>query len=214
MEGLKEKLLHKAGKVLLVTLVNVLCKTLRTEYKNYAHVEKLIESDKKFVAAFWHGTMLVSWYVFRNRKFAALVSKSKDGELLTKVLKSWNYEVVRGSSHDGGKQAFETIVAKASANQSVAITPDGPTGPPKKMKAGAVVAAKKSGLPLILVAIENTNAYKLKSWDKFEIPKPFSKVICYFSDPVYIRKDMERDEVSKLISECEIKLNNLKSELV
>jgi hypothetical protein len=211
LKGIKEKLLHKAGKILLVTLVNVLCKSLRTEYKNYTHVKNFIEQDKKFICAFWHGTMLVPWYVFRNLNAAALVSKSKDGELLTKVLTNWNYDVVRGSSRDGGKEAFDLVVSKACNKQSVAITPDGPTGPPFQMKAGAMVAAKKSGLPIILVAVENLKAFKLKSWDSFEIPKPFSKVICHFSEPIYVDKELKRDEVSEKIRECEMRLNNLKN---
>lgn len=212
MKGVKNKLLHSAGKFLLGFLVDVLCKSLKIEYKNYTQVEKLINSDKRFIGAFWHGTMLVPWYTFRNMGAFALVSKSKDGELLARVLKNWNYDVIRGSSRDGGKDAFDLIVSKARSNQTIAITPDGPTGPPYRMKAGAVVAGKRSGLPIILVGAGYTNSIKLKSWDKFEVPKPFSKVTLVFSDPVFISADLDRDEVSEQIEKCEKLLNNIQEE--
>ncbi len=209
MKGIKDKLLHKAGKVLLGYLVTVLCKSLRIEYKNYIQVEKLIGENKKFISAFWHGTMLIPWYVFRNKNTAALVSKSKDGELLARVLAKWEYDVVRGSSRDGGKAAFDKIVDIAKSDKSIALTPDGPTGPPFKMKAGTVVAAKRSGLPIVLVGVRCESSYRLNSWDNFEIPKPFSKVRLDFSEPVYISNELSRDEVSEKIAECELLLNQL-----
>lgn len=212
MKGLKEKLVHLAGKVLLSSIVDVLCKTLRIEYKNYTQVEKLKLDDQKFIAAFWHGTMLVPWYLFREFNMTALVSKSKDGELLSRVLNKWNYKVVRGSSRDGGKEAFNTMVEKAKANQPICITPDGPTGPPFKMKAGTVVAAKRSGLPIVLTGVYYTKSIRLNSWDKFEIPKPFSRVKFVFSEPIYIDSDLEREEVSRTITDCENRLNNLQKE--
>ena len=212
MKGIKDKLLHKAGRVLLGYLVTVLCKSLRIEYKNYIQVEKLISENRNFIAAFWHGTMLIPWYVFRNKRTAALVSKSKDGELLARVLTKWDYDVIRGSSRDGGKAAFDSIVDIAKSNKPIAITPDGPTGPPFIMKAGTVVVAKRSGLPIVLVGVHYKNSYKLNSWDRFEIPKLFSKVGLSFSDPININSELSRDEVSEKIKECENMLNDLQKD--
>ncbi len=192
--------------------VDLLCKSLRINVEAPEKTKKILTSNQQIVIAFWHGVMLVPWYLHGGKNFGALVSKSKDGELLTKVLTKWNYKVIRGSSHKGGKEALENILNLIDENYSVAITPDGPTGPPNKMKAGAVVAAKKTGIPLILLGVHYNNAKKLNSWDSFRIPKPFSKVCVVYSEPVFIDAGLTYDETSTVIEETETKLNRLQLE--
>ena len=100
----------------------------------------------------------------------------------------------------------------AKNGHSIAITPDGPKGPPRKLKAGAVVSAKKAGLPLILAGIGFKNKRLLKSWDSFQVPKFFTRANVIYSDPLYINENLGREETSKVIEECEKKLNELQSE--
>jgi len=207
----KQTFLRFIGNVFLSNAVNVLCKTLKFEYENKSVIDKLFDENKNFVIAFWHGTMLVPWFINRNKNFGALVSNSKDGDLLAKLLSKWNYKVARGSSHSGGKEALATLLNFTDKNYSVAITPDGPTGPPHKMKAGAVVTAKKTGTPLVLLGINYTKKYILNSWDKFQIPKPFSKIYVIYSRPIFIDKNLSYDETSGIILKCEAELNNLQS---
>jgi lysophospholipid acyltransferase (LPLAT)-like uncharacterized protein len=156
--------------------------------------------------------MLLPWFLHKNDGFAALTSKSKDGDLLAKQLKHWKYKVVRGSSSKGGDVALEIMIDHAKNGYSIAITPDGPRGPEHKFKAGAVITAKKSLVPLVLVGIGIKSRKKLKSWDKFQIPNPFSSVKVIYSDPVYIDAKLSYDETSKVIEECEMKLNELSKE--
>jgi len=208
----KQNLLRKAGNYFLFTFVNALCHSLKIKIANKEPMEKLFNENKKFVIAFWHGYMLIPWFLHRDKNFGALVSMSKDGELLAKVLTKWNYKVVRGSSHKGGKEALENIIELINDEHPVAITPDGPTGPPGKMKAGAVVAAKKTGVPLVLLGVHYKNAKVLNSWDSFRIPKPFSKACVVYSRPLYINKNLTYDETSELISNAEKELNKLQME--
>ncbi|GBD91418.1 hypothetical protein BMS3Abin04_02149 [bacterium BMS3Abin04] len=207
----KQKILRFIGNLLLSNVINVLCKTLKLEHENKPVIDKLFIENQNFVIAFWHGTMLVPWFINRNRNFGALVSNSKDGDLLAKILIKWNYIVARGSSNSGGKEALATLLNFADKNYSVAITPDGPTGPPHKMKAGAVITAKKAGIPLILLGINYSKKYVLNSWDKFQIPKPFSKIYVIYSEPIFVNKNLSYDETSNIILECETELNNLQS---
>ena len=200
------------GNLFLVYLVNVLCKTLRISFSNRTAVEALENQKKNYILGFWHGTMLIPWYINRKKNFAALISKSKDGDLLAKILKNWKYEVVRGSSTSGGSVALGIMVDYAKNNSSVAITPDGPRGPMHKMKAGAVIAAKKGRIPLVLCGIGIKKKKILKSWDGFEVPMPFTKVNLIFSDPVYINENLGFSETSKIILNCETKLNELQTE--
>ncbi len=200
------------GNYFLFGAVNVLCKTLRITFINRETVDELNRQGKNYVLAFWHGTMLLPWYLHRYGNVAALTSKSKDGDLLAKLLKQWKYTVVRGSSSQGGNIALGIMVDYAKNGQSVAVTPDGPRGPVFKMKAGAVITAKKSGLPVVLLGIGFKKKRFLNSWDKFEIPKAFSAVRAVYSDPIYIDSSFGREETSKMIEECETKLNDIQRE--
>ncbi len=206
---IKQDTLRFIGHFCLVWGLNVLCKTLKVIYSNREVLDELIKQKKNYIVAFWHGTMLLPWYLHKNQNMVALISKSKDGDLLAKLLRKWNYTIVRGSSTEGGNIALGIMVDYAKNFSSVAITPDGPKGPVHKLKAGAVVAAKKSGVPLVLLGIGIQKKKVLKSWDKFEIPMMFSRVRAVYSNPVFIEADLNYDETSKMILQCEMKLNEL-----
>ena len=208
----KQDILRVIGLIGLSHSIDLLCRSLRVTNINKEEVNKLVDQNKNFVLAFWHGQMLLAWYLHRNKNYTALISKSKDGDLLEKILKHWNYNVVRGSSSQGGGVALGILVDFARNNDSVVITPDGPRGPINKMKPGAVIAAKKSKTPLILVGVGYKKKKVLKSWDKFEIPKFFSEARAVYSEPVYINSDLSFVETSEIILGCEQKLNKLQNE--
>ncbi|HSD64321.1 MAG TPA: lysophospholipid acyltransferase family protein [Ignavibacteriaceae bacterium] len=212
LRKIKQDTLRLVGNYVLFHLVNILCLTLRINFVNKSVVDELDKNNKNFIFGFWHGTMLLPWYLNRDKNFAGLTSKSKDGDLLAKILKKWNYTVLRGSSSEGGDIALGLMVDFAKNGYSIAITPDGPKGPPYKLKAGAVVSAKKSHLPLVLVGIGFKKKWFLKSWDSFQIPKFFTMVNVIYSDPVYVSENLGREETSQIIKDCEKKLNELQSE--
>jgi lysophospholipid acyltransferase (LPLAT)-like uncharacterized protein len=208
----KQDFLRIIGLFVLSQAVDLLCKSLKVTFKNREAINNLEIQNRNFVLAFWHGQMLLGWYLHRNKNFTALISKSKDGDLLEKILKHWRYNVVRGSSSKGGDVALGIMVDYARNNESVVITPDGPRGPLNRMKAGAVITAKKSKAPLLLVGIGYNKKRVLKSWDMFEIPKFFSAAKAVYSDPVYINSDLSFAGTSELILNCEQKLNELQVE--
>ncbi len=208
----RQDALRVIGNYVLFRLALLLCKTLKINIKNSKAVEQFFEEKKRIVLAFWHGTMLIPWFVHRDKNFAALVSKSKDGSLLERVLRPLNYKVIRGSSHTGGSVALGVLVDLAKHDYSVAITPDGPRGPAHRLKPGAVVAAKRANVPLVLLGVGYQKKRELSSWDKFQVPKFFCKINLIYSDPIIIDKDLSYDETTKLIETCEIKLNELQRE--
>ena len=133
---------------------------------------------KRAIVMFWHGTMIAGWFALRTQRPIALVSKSKDGAILSSVLSHWGYQLSRGSTKKGGREALEEAIAmlKGGKADTLAITPDGPTGPRHLFKRGAFIAARETELPLVMLAIRYSNRIQLKSWDRFEIPLPFSRV--------------------------------------
>lgn len=198
----KERLRHFGIKV-LNPLLSFVCGSLIKKVINGEAVDKLERDGKKFVVAFWHGKMLFGWYRFKNKGFTGLTSQSKDGDILAAVLQKWGYKVVRGSSSKGGSEALNEIVDSIKSGSSVCITPDGPKGPPREMKAGAAVAAKKAGVPLILMGISYKRKSRLKSWDRFEIPHPFSFIKIAYSDPIYLDPEMTKEELATRIPDIQ-----------
>jgi len=209
---IEQAFLRKIGYYTLFQIVNILCKSLSITYVNKKVIDKLENENQHFVFAFWHGSMLLPWYLQRYKNFAGLTSKSKDGDLLAKVLKLWKYNVVRGSSTEGGEVALGILLDFAKNGCSISITPDGPKGPYRKMKAGAVISAKKSGLPLVMVGVGFRNKRYLKSWDKFTVPKLFTKAKIVYSDPIRIDNNLSYEETSKMIEKCDKILNKIQEE--
>jgi lysophospholipid acyltransferase (LPLAT)-like uncharacterized protein len=151
--------------------------------------------------------MLAGWRLFRKMDATAVVSPSKDGELLSGLLSRWGYSLVRGSSDKKGKETLENIVVKAEESLLV-MTPDGPRGPIYKFKAGAVVGAKKAGVPLTLCRIRVYSCKRLdKSWDRFAIPYPFARIDVEYSEPILIPGELDFDETNEIIVNCEKFLN-------
>ncbi|MBN8547478.1 MAG: lysophospholipid acyltransferase family protein [Ignavibacteria bacterium] len=207
----KERL-RKAGFVLLSPLLSFVCFSLIKKIKNYEPLKQLDADGKKYVVAFWHGKMLFGWYFFKNKRFAGLTSQSKDGDILASVLEKWGYSVVRGSSSKGGSEALNSVVDEIKSGRCASMTPDGPKGPPHQMKAGAAVAAKKTGVPLILMGISYKRKTRLKSWDRFEIPHPFSFVKVVFSDPVYFDQSLQKEELSAMLPDIEKEFHRVQRE--
>ncbi|HZW40337.1 MAG TPA: lysophospholipid acyltransferase family protein [Ignavibacteriaceae bacterium] len=212
LKEVKRTVLRVLGNLLLNFLLDLLCRTLRIKIINEQVIDSLVKQNKNFVFAFWHRTMLVPWFINSNKKFAALTSLSKDGDLLANLLDKWKYQVVRGSSSRGGEDALSNMVEYAKRDYSVAITPDGPRGPIFEFKAGAVITAKRTGIPVVLAGTYYLKKRTLNSWDKMEIPKFFSEVYIKLSEPIYVESDLNYDNTSRIIKECEDQLNKLQKE--
>jgi lysophospholipid acyltransferase (LPLAT)-like uncharacterized protein len=212
MKKIKQKIYRTVGNLILKYLLDLLCKSLKVTVVNREIIDELEKRNQNYVLAFWHGTMLLPWYLHRNKNFSALTSMSKDGDLLARQLRYWKYQVIRGSSHRGGDVALGIMIDFAKNKYSVAITPDGPTGPPLKFKAGAVITAKKSEVPLVLAGVGYSKKKKLKSWDSFQIPYPFSKAKIIYSEPVKIDVNLDYQETDKIIRYCEATMIKLQKE--
>lgn len=168
---------------LLPVFATIVAKTLKIEWSG----EQL---PSRAVVIFWHGKMYGGWWAVHKLRPVALVSKSKDGMILASVLERWGYKLARGSSGKNGREALEEAIQLIRSGDAkvLAITPDGPRGPRHEMKRGAFLAAKALDLPLFMLHIDYSRKKVFsKSWDRFEVPLPFSKV----------RVEVQRVESSK-----------------
>lgn len=192
------------SKVVYPKLLNVYLKTLRLKVINKP------SDSLNFIAVFWHSKMLLGWWLLKNRKPYAIVSKSKDGEILNGVLTNWNYKVARGSSSKGGKEALEEIIDNAGSENVIVVTPDGPRGPVNEIKNGVLIISNKTGLPIIPVRIIYSKKIILKkSWDKFEIPLPFSDCLVIFGNSYNYPAYLDDTELQKLKSKLSKEMDDI-----
>jgi lysophospholipid acyltransferase (LPLAT)-like uncharacterized protein len=136
-----------------------------------------------FILALWHGQMLPLLYAHRGDGTAIVISEHRDGEIIARVASNLGFALVRGSSSRGAARALVGIIRALQSGQGIAITPDGPRGPARSVAPGAMIAAQRSGAPIITIYAHVTRAWTLKSWDAFLIPKPFASITIAYGPP-------------------------------
>lgn len=161
------------------------------------------------VYALWHRQEVLLIYLHRNRGICGLVSKSKDGEYMARILKRFGFTFVRGSTTTGGIMALRGLIKAARNGYSVAITPDGPKGPIFKVQPGIVYLAQKAGVPVIPAACALSKKIILRSWDKYQFPLPFGRIEVVYGEPLHVSPD---DDIQSKSAELESRLNALTEE--
>lgn len=138
------------------------------------------------IYTFWHGTMLPLLWQHRKEHVAILISEHGDGEIIARIAHSLGYRSVRGSSSRGGERALLGTARELEGGHDVAFTPDGPRGPLESFAPGALIVSQRTGAPLVLITVDAPRAWRLTSWDRFLIPKPFARVTIAYEDPVRV----------------------------
>lgn len=190
-------------------LLSILGATWRYEAEGQEVLEKQLDRGEPFILAFWHSRILPLAYWHRGDGIMVLVSQHSDGEYIARVVQRMGLETARGSSTRGGARGLREIVKEARNGRSMAFTPDGPRGPARVFKAGALVAAKLTGAPIIPLAAGSARAWRLSSWDRFEVPRPFTRVQVRYGEPVHIPREADDAELSRLANVLEERLNRL-----
>lgn len=135
-----------------------------------------------FVYALWHHTLLPLLWWHRHRGITLLVSRHRDGELLAGPAARLGYRLARGSTTQGGAAGFRALLRDLEGGHAVAVTPDGPTGPPRRIKPGVLRAATASGAPILPVAAVANRAWRLRTWDRLVVPRPFARIALRYGD--------------------------------
>ena len=149
------------------------------------------------IYTFWHCMMLVAAYVGRGKNLQVLISQHSDGEYIAQVIGRIGFGVIRGSTTRGGVKAVKALIDMTRRGYSVAITPDGPRGPRFVIQSGSIYLGKKTQLPIIPVVVGLSRYWELPSWDRFRIPKPFSRAVMLYGAPVCIPSGLTDDEMER-----------------
>lgn len=155
--------------------------------KKTFHFGTILDKEKPAIFVFWHGELIMlpfSYIKYRKSKnIAAIISDHHDGEIATRLIKLIGGEAIRGSSTKGSVKALKGAFFALDAGKDVGITPDGPKGPRHSVADGVVKIAQKKRVPLVALNIQASSYWRFHSWDKSFIPKPFSKLDFYASEP-------------------------------
>jgi lysophospholipid acyltransferase (LPLAT)-like uncharacterized protein len=154
--------------------------------------------NENYIGALWHNRLLIFPVVLRlffpNRHGAALISASRDGDLLADAIERFGFDVVRGSSSRLGASAILQLTEVLSARRDVVITPDGPRGPVYELGPGIIFLAQKSGAAVLPMNMEYSNCWRIKSWDRFIVPRPFAKVHVIIGRPHRVKSASTAEE--------------------
>lgn len=161
------------------------------------------------VYTLWHRQEVLMIWLHRHRGLCGMVSKSKDGEYMARILLGMGFNFLRGSSSSGGIMALRGLIKAAREGHSIAITPDGPKGPIFKAQPGAVLIAQKAGIPIIPAACALSRKKVLRSWDKYQFPLPFGRIEAVYGEPIRVT---QTDDLAAKTLELERALNALTEE--
>lgn len=166
--------------------LQMLARTWRIRVVNGGYLLDLRRAERPFIFALWHGHLLPLLWHHRRQGVIILISEHHDGELVARAAESLGYGLIRGSSTRGADRALISLVRELNAGHEVAITPDGPRGPAETFAPGALVAAQRSDSFILPVAASADRAWRLRSWDRFVIPKPFARVTIAYATPTKV----------------------------
>ena len=208
-EKLKLGLAGTAGRA----LADLVLGSVRYQESAPAEYHERMRSGEPVVYVLWHGRLLPLTHRNRHRDLVTLISLSRDGEYIARIVGGWGYHVVRGSTSRGGVAALAELIRLGRRGHSIAITPDGPRGPRQRMKPGALLVAQRTGLPVVPAAAAASRAWWFEGWDRFLVPKPFSRVLIEYGAPVRVPRDMSDAGLEELATELEGRLNSMQDRL-
>ena len=200
MEAFKIYLQTFLGKLLL----NFLIFSNRIEIRGNENAEDALATGKPILFCCWHGRLIyASFGLSRIRKGCwAIASRHKDAEIMGRILQSWGYQLIRGSSNKGGKDVLQKMTKIFDSDMPyICITNDGPKGPKNIAKPGSLTLARKYNAQILAITGTSSNFKEMKSWDRFRLPKPFGKILITISKPMVFPKEINPGEGSQYLSD-------------
>jgi len=202
----------------IALLARMLASSLRWRWTDHSFFNDT-GTEQRAIFAIWHNRLALSLILYHrhvarcgsHRRLAALVSASRDGGLLARVLELFDVVGIRGSSSRRGAPALRELVSAASRGCDLAVTPDGPRGPRYEPQAGVISLAQITQLPIVPVAFRLGWKCTLRSWDRFQIPLPFSRCEVVFGEPIWVPRQTDeagREQSRLLLKERLMAMTN------
>jgi lysophospholipid acyltransferase (LPLAT)-like uncharacterized protein len=194
---------------LATVLLVALARTWRIRAVGVAEREARLRAGDGCIFAVWHARLLPLVFTHRGRGIVMLVSRHRDGEWIARVIERLGFGTARGSSTRGGEEGLREMVSLGEAGRLLGITPDGPRGPAEVVKPGLVFLASRLGRPVIPVASAGRPAWILRSWDRFQVPRPFARVVIGYGDPIEAPAGVSEAEAASCAARIQAALREL-----
>jgi lysophospholipid acyltransferase (LPLAT)-like uncharacterized protein len=191
-------------------LIALLGRTLRWRVEGLEHLERIQASGRQPVMGFWHGRILTATYYFRHRGIVVITSENFDGEWIARIIERFGYLTARGSTSRGARRALLQLKRDMDAGKPAGFTLDGPRGPACHAQLGAVWLAKATGNPLLPFHLEARRHWTLGSWDRTQIPKPFTRVALVVGEPIEVAPDADEAVIEAARRQLEEALSALR----
>ncbi|SRR5688500_3292893 len=204
---LKDRLTIRAADLAFYILIRVIGRTIRYEVSGWENFESIERAGRLPIYAFWHDRIFASTWYFRNRGIAVITSQSKDGEYIARFIQRLGYGAIRGSSTRGGVGALVEMIKAMRNGDAAGFTVDGPKGPRYEAKPGAVLLAKKTGNPIMPFVVECARYWTIGSWDRLQIPKPFTRAKLMIDKPIYVSPDADDAQLEEKLRELQLSLD-------
>lgn len=207
---MKKRILFWLGVWVGKPILSFLYNTNRWVTEGTDYYENALLSGQSVIVACWHSCLLIPFMHLSGKKFYGVTGTHGDAEIITRIGEKLGWKILRGSSTERGRKAYEVLlqILRESGNL-VAITPDGPKGPAKYPKAGAVRAAQRTGAILIPAAGQSTRKWSFTNWDTFHVAKPFGRIEIIYGKPLNFSLEDNFDDCVQQLKEA---LNNLEQE--
>ncbi|OGR00666.1 MAG: hypothetical protein A2511_05340 [Deltaproteobacteria bacterium RIFOXYD12_FULL_50_9] len=199
----------RLGPFLFRVIARLLFASNRVEQNNISNLTKFDTQGQPFIVAFWHYSIFYILKLKSGRQCVAMVSASKDGEYIARILKVMGLEVVRGSRSKGGLGALKEMVVWLAKGMNAAIVADGSQGPPRQVQAGAILLSSRSGVPIIPIVWSADRYIAFRSWDRLILPKPFARISMWYGEPLLVPAEIKSKDIEQYRLELEKRLNTL-----
>ncbi len=196
---MKKKILYAIAPYIAWIYLKLLKYTARYSFKGGEYLDEIRARGEGIIYCSWHSRLIGPLPKHEKDNIAAVISTHGDAEILGKVMTWVGYKTIRGSSNTAGTQALRGILKCAKKGHNISITPDGPKGPPLEVKAGAAYAAMMTGLNVVPIAVGARKKLVLHTWDRMQIPAPFSPMQVVYGKPMKFSRDDEIEEVQRRI---------------
>lgn len=206
---LKKRLMIRAADLIFYILIRIIGRTTRMTVEGWENWEDASAEDRIPIYTFWHNRVFLGTWFWKRRGIVVMTSKSFDGEYIARFIQRFGYGAARGSSTRGAVGAIVEMVKLMRKGFPTAFTIDGPKGPRYEAKMGAVLLAKKTGSPVLPFTITAKKFWEAKSWDAFQVPRPFTRAHVLIAPPIYVAADSDESLMESKRDELQNALDDL-----
>jgi len=211
--GFKKRVALFALPPLLATCMKTLMATCRVEVRGTCHFEAAIGVTGRVIVAAWHEAFGLGISEYFGTGTHTLTSYSFDGELAARVIRRYGIFALRGSSSRGGSDALSDMVEALNHIPMLGFTPDGPRGPRRVAKPGIAILSARTRIPILPYGLAASRVWRLNSWDRFQVPKPFARILSAYAPPIPPPRDCSEEAIEETRHVLERSLADLQATL-